>query len=129
MNRLKLRSKLSQTPPRTLAQRFIEESLRHEEHPLIEFVNGPAGRRASIRGGMDVWQMVCTIKSNDGNLDEVEAYHDGRIPRRQIEAAWNYYHAHPDEIDAWIEANDEAFAEGLRNARPENIIRLDEPSS
>jgi hypothetical protein len=35
-------------PPRTLARRYIQEGLRMDEHPLIQFVEGPAGRRARL---------------------------------------------------------------------------------
>src|ERR1051326_7111403 len=34
--------------PRTLAQRYVEEGLRMDEHPLIRFADGPAGRRARL---------------------------------------------------------------------------------
>jgi hypothetical protein len=36
--------------PRTLAQRYVEEGLRMDEHPLIRFADGPAGRRARLVG-------------------------------------------------------------------------------
>jgi hypothetical protein len=32
--------------PRILAQRYVEEGLRMDKHPLIRFADGPAGRRA-----------------------------------------------------------------------------------
>ncbi|HET9125293.1 MAG TPA: hypothetical protein VFN65_10450 [Solirubrobacteraceae bacterium] len=42
-------------PPRTLARRYVEEGLRMDEHPLVRFVDGPAGRRARLVGtGKDV---------------------------------------------------------------------------
>ena len=31
---------------RTLAQRYVEEGLRHDAQPLIQFLDGPSGRRA-----------------------------------------------------------------------------------
>jgi hypothetical protein len=39
-----------------LAERYVEEGLRMDEHPGIGFADGPAGRRAILLGtGLDVW--------------------------------------------------------------------------
>jgi len=40
-------------PPRTLAQRYVEEGLRMDDHPLVRFAEGPAGRRARLCLGGD----------------------------------------------------------------------------
>lgn len=88
-------------PARTLAQRYIEEGLRHEEHPLVHFVDGPAGRRASMLGcGLDVWEIVETVRDNDGSVEGAADYL-GK-PIYLIQAALQYYTVFPDEIDAWI---------------------------
>ncbi len=56
-------------PERTLAQRYVEEGLRHDAHPLIQFLDGPSGRRASLVGrGLDVWEVIATIRDNDGSI-------------------------------------------------------------
>ena len=44
--RLKRRAKRAGTAPRTLAQRYVEEGLRHDDHPLIHFVDGASGHRS-----------------------------------------------------------------------------------
>jgi hypothetical protein len=36
--------------PRTLAQRYVDESLRREDHPLIRFADGPSGRLVPVAG-------------------------------------------------------------------------------
>ena len=42
---------------RALAQRYLEEGLRRDVHPLIQFLDGLSGRRASMVGsGLDVWE-------------------------------------------------------------------------
>src|SRR3954469_584466 len=52
---------------RTLAQRYVEEGLRMDEHPLVRFVDGPAGRRARLVGtGMDVWGGVLVGRGEHG---------------------------------------------------------------
>lgn len=90
--------------PRTLAQRYLEESLRREDHPLIRFVDGPSGRRAALVGrGLDVWQVIETVRDNDNNLEEAAGYLE--VPAGLIQAAIAYYGDYRDEIDAEIALN------------------------
>ena len=100
----------SHLAPRTLAQRYIEEGLRHEAHPAIHFVDGPAGRRASLLGtGLDVWEVIAVVRDNEGNVSEAAAYLER--PVNLVQAAVTYYAAYRDEIDGWIEANERAAEE------------------
>jgi hypothetical protein len=107
-------------PARTLAQRYVEEGLRMDEHPLVRFADGPAGRRARLVGGPDVWELVAVAKGNAGDLAETAAYLE--LPLGLVQAAASYYAAHTDEIDAQIERNRRAAEEahsaflGARNA-------------
>lgn len=90
--------------PRTLAQRYLEESLRREDHPLIRFVDGPSGRRAALVGrGLDVWQAIEAVRDNDNNPEEAAAYL--QAPVGLIQAAIAYYGDYRDEIDAEIAIN------------------------
>jgi uncharacterized protein (DUF433 family) len=94
---------------RTLAQRYVEEGLRHDAHPLIEFLDGPSGRRASlVERGLDVWEVIATIRDNDGS--PVEAAEYLQVPAGLIEAAAAYYGEYRDEIDAEIERNEAKYA-------------------
>src|ERR1700693_4745895 len=43
--------------------RLVDEALRIREHPLITFKDGPAGRRARLVGGPDVWEVIGAIRS------------------------------------------------------------------
>jgi len=103
--RLDARARALGTTRTTLAEQYLDEGLRLVEHPGIVFRDGPAGRRPGIAGGLDVWEIVETIRANKGSLVEAAAYHE--VPRHVIETAARYYAAYPDEIDAWIRANDE----------------------
>jgi uncharacterized protein (DUF433 family) len=97
--------------PRTLAQRYLEESLRHEDHPLIRFADGPSGRRAALVGrGLDVWEVIATVRDNDNDLDEAAAYLT--IPVGLIQAAVAYYGDYRDEIDAEIALNEAEWERG-----------------
>lgn len=97
-------------PPRTLAQRYVEEGLRMDEHPLIRFAEGPAGRRARLVGtGKDVWEVIAAVRDNDADAAETARYLE--IPLGIVQAAITYYGAYTEEIDQWIEANEEEAAE------------------
>jgi hypothetical protein len=98
-------------PERTLAQRYVEEGLRHDAHPLIQFLDGPSGRRASLVGrGLDVWEIVATVRDNDGSVKHAAEYL--QIPAGLVEAAVAYYGEYRSEIDAEIELNEEAYERG-----------------
>lgn len=109
LDRLTDRARERQLPPRTLAQRYVEEGLRMDDHPLIRFVDGPAGRRARVVGMPgDVWEVIAAVLDNDGDVDETVALLE--VPRGLIEAAVTYYGAHRDDIDGWIAANERESA-------------------
>jgi uncharacterized protein (DUF433 family) len=110
LSRLGARARRVHLPPRTLAQRYVEEGLRMDEHPLIRFVDGPAGRRARLLGtGKDVWEVIAVVRDNGGDAEESAAYLE--VPLGLVQAAIAYYGAYIDEIDQHIEANEQETAE------------------
>jgi uncharacterized protein (DUF433 family) len=114
IERLGSRAKRVHMPPRTLAQRYVEEGLRMDEHPLVRFVDGPAGRRARLVGtGKDVWEVIATIRDNDNDLHEAAEYL--RLPLGLVQAAVAYYGAYTSELDELI-ADNERMAEEARAA-------------
>ena len=74
LGRLADRSGRSGLAPRTLAQRYVEEGLRMDDHPLVRFAEGPSGRRARLIGGPDVWEVIAVARDNDGDLRETASY-------------------------------------------------------
>src|SRR5450755_2211807 len=116
VERLGARARRRSIAPRTLAQRYVEEGLRTDEHPLIRFVDGPAGRRARLLGsGLDIWETIAAVRDNDGDARATADYLE--IPLGLVQAAIAYYGAYAGEIDEWIELNarerDEAHAAWL----------------
>jgi uncharacterized protein (DUF433 family) len=102
--RLAVQARRAGLAPRTLAQRYVDESLRREDHPLIRFADGPSGRRAALVGrGLDVWQVIETVRDNDNNAQEAAAYLE--IPVGLVQAAIDYYGDYRDEIDSEIALN------------------------
>jgi uncharacterized protein (DUF433 family) len=110
IKRLGIRARRVHMPPRTLAQRYVEEGLRMDEHPLVRFADGPAGRRARLVGtGKDVWEVIATVRDNNGDLGETAHYL--HMPLGLVQAAVAYYGAYTDEIDQWIDSNEREAAE------------------
>jgi uncharacterized protein (DUF433 family) len=85
-----------------LAERYIEEGIRCDEHPLIYFREGAAGRRPALLGSrLDVADAITTIRQNGGSVEEAASYLE--IPVEQLEAAARYYGEYTEEIDEAIE--------------------------
>jgi uncharacterized protein (DUF433 family) len=77
-----------------------------DEHPLIRFVDGPAGRRAHLLGtGKDVWEIIATLRDNRGDSAASAVYLD--IPLGLVQAALTYYGAFAEEVDEWIQLNEQ----------------------
>lgn len=113
--RLNEGARRARLPERTLAQRYIEEGLRRDAHPLIQFLDGPSGRRAGLVGrGLDVWEVVATVRDNDGAIAEAAGYL--QVPIGLVEAAVAYYGEYRDEIDAEIEFNEAEYERGCAAA-------------
>ncbi len=91
-------------------RQVIDEWTRLQEHPGIRFVDGPAGRRAALIGGPDVWEAIAIAKAFDFDRDRiVEAYpwYSGD----RLDAAADYYEAFGREIEAALERNERAAAD------------------
>jgi uncharacterized protein (DUF433 family) len=88
-----------------LAERYVEEGLRMDEHPGVAFADGPAGRRAILAGtGLDVWEVADTIRQNRGSVDAAARYLE--LPVGAVRTAVRYYAAFQAEIDDLIARRD-----------------------
>jgi len=98
---LKRRAKESGRSQTDLAERYLEEGLRMDEHPIVVFRDGAAGRRPGLAGSrLDVWQVIETVKQNS-SVEEAAAYLE--LPPEQVQACLRYYAAYQSEIDDWSE--------------------------
>lgn len=101
-----------------VAERLIDEGLRTEQFPGIIFRSGPAGRRAGIAAGPDVWEVVRDLKraAAEGAKDPIEAVTIVTgLDRSKVDLAAAYYAAFPDDVDKRIRTEEEAV-ERLRRA-------------
>jgi hypothetical protein len=105
------------------AARYVDEGLRMDEHPGILFRDGPAGRRATVVGGPDVWEIVRAVKAarsaepglSDPDLLAMLEQNTG-VPRRMISTALGYWGAYPDEVNALVEYAERAETEHVAAA-------------
>ena len=90
-----------------LAEELIDEGLRLRRHPLIIFRDGPAGRRAALTVGRDVWEVIGGLLHGDVPMaDRVDrAVAEFGLRPQLVEAALAYYAEFTQEVDSWIAAN------------------------
>ncbi|MDG4829351.1 hypothetical protein O7627_08535 [Solwaraspora sp. WMMD1047] len=93
-----------------LAQRLVDEGLRMADHPGILFKDGPTGRRAALAYGPDVWEIIKFLREIDerGPAALSAAAEVLAIDVNRVAAAVSYYGDYREEIDAEIEAADDA---------------------
>lgn len=105
--RLKAEAEASARSASALAEELIDEGLRMRRHPFVVFRAGPAGRRAGLVGGPDVWEVVAGVVGGDvAPAKRVQRAVDLFALRpEQVEAALGYYAEFTEEIDAQITAN------------------------
>jgi uncharacterized protein (DUF433 family) len=116
LQRLDQRARQTGLTRTALVERYVDEGLRQDHHPGIVFVDEPAGRRARVAGtGLDVWEVVETVRDNDGSIAEAAAYLT--VPERMVSDAMRYYADFPYEIDAWSADNARYWEEEQLRAR------------
>lgn len=93
-----------------LAQRLVDEGLRQAEHPGLVFKDGPAGRRAALALGPDVWEVIRVLQEVDerGEAAVEAAAELLALAPSLVRVAMRYYAAHPAEVDAEISAAQDA---------------------
>lgn len=98
--------------------RLVDEALRSREHPLITFKDGPAGRRARLVGGPDVWEVIGAVHSVRaaepalaGDEVLVVVAETSGVPVPFLRAALAYWGDYPEEVDAFL---DQARAEAAQ---------------
>ena len=103
--RLRVRARAAGETLSDRLRRYAEEGARRDEHPRITFRDGPAGRRAGLLGGPDVWEVVMWLTDlRPSETDPVDALvRETNLTRAMIEAAVRYQAAYPDEVAARIE--------------------------
>lgn len=97
-------------PKTKVAERYLEEGVRMAQHPGVVFRDGRGGRRAALAGHrLDVWQVVETMLSENGDIEAAAEYLE--ISPGLASSAVDYYGQHKEEVDRWIASNAAIAAE------------------
>jgi hypothetical protein len=104
LHALRERSTQSGEPIVRLAQRYIGEGMQLDRHPGIVFRDGPAGRRAVVVGGPDVWEVIAAARNAPERGEELLRALAERIgvSVEKIRIAVRYYAEYPEEVDRFI---------------------------
>lgn len=125
LDRLEVESRSARTSITQLANSLLDEGLKTRRFPGVVYRAGPAGRRAALVGGPDVWEVVRDLAGAPGRgMDRVEilATETG-LPVASVLLAADFYAAFPEEVDALIEANERAAEEvRLQAGRRERLL-------
>jgi hypothetical protein len=109
---LERRAREAGVPAAALYERFLDEGLRQEDHPLVAFRDGAGGRRATLAGTrVTIAQVVDTLLATDGagDVERIRATAEYlAIPVPYVQASVRYYAMFKDEVDAWRQRSTEA---------------------
>jgi hypothetical protein len=107
MARLEVGARRRGEPRARTAERLIEEGLRMEDHPGVVFRDGPAGRRAALTGGPDVWEVIETLRGTglEGERAIAATAAWGELAVAQVRVAVRYYGEFREEVDERIALN------------------------
>jgi uncharacterized protein (DUF433 family) len=83
--------------------RLIEEGIRQNRFPYIEFRSFNGERHACIKGALQVWQAIMVAKGYEMNAEKAASHLC--LKPEQVQAAISYYQSYPAEIDQALEEN------------------------
>jgi hypothetical protein len=97
-----------------LVSGLLDEGLKTRRFPGIVYRDGPAGRRAGLVGGPDVWEVVRAVRGSGGDGERLRELSDELgIALARLALAIDFYVAFPEEVDERMAA-DERAAAGVR---------------
>lgn len=87
-------------------RRVAQEWWALQRFPRLEFRDGVTGRRAGIRGGPDVWEVVQVAREVDDDLEALEDHFGGYLGREALAQAVEYGKRFPEPIEEMIRENE-----------------------
>ena len=113
LERLDAEASRNGTSTTALVTALLGEGLKTRRFPGIVYRDGPAGRRAGLVHGPDVWEVIRAIRdaSGEGDARLAEVAEASNLTAGQIRLAVDFYTAYPDEVDVRIAADEQAASE------------------
>jgi hypothetical protein len=113
LERLDVEASSTGTSSTALVASLLDEGLKIRRFPGIIYRNGPAGRRAALANGPDVWEVVRVVGGASGMGEQKlrRAAMDSGLTSAQVQLAVDFYTAYPEEVDARITADEKAAEE------------------
>ena len=96
--------------PSEALRRVAEEWWAMREFPAIEFREGVTGRRAGLRSGPDVWEVILVWRDYDPDRERLYEHFGEHVPREHLDQALAYYERFREEIDRRIAENERVAA-------------------
>jgi hypothetical protein len=92
--------------PSTGLRRVAEEWWATQQFPDIVFYDGVSGRRARLREGPDVWEVIAVWRDYAPDRDAFYGHFEPYLERSVLDQALGYAERFGDEIDAAIAHNE-----------------------
>ena len=91
----------------------LDEGLKVRRFPGIVYRDGPAGRRAGLVSGPDVWELIRAVRAAKGKGSQRirQVAEERGLTIAEVSRAVDFYTAFPDEVDLRIAADEEAARE------------------
>ncbi len=87
-------------------RRVVEEWWTSQRFPAIEFRDGVSGRRAALREGPDVWEVMMVARDYGNDVERLTAHFGGHVSLEALKQALAYAERFPEEISGWIAENE-----------------------
>ena len=110
LDRLEQEGRAHEVSVSALVTSMLDEGLKTRRFPGIVFRGGPAGRRAGLVGGPDVWEIVRDLRHTPGTgMRRVSTLaSEIGIPPERVRLAADFYATYPDEVDRLIDLDEQA---------------------
>ena len=86
-------------------RQVVEEWWTLQRFPLLEFRDGVSGRRAGLRSGPDVWEIIMVARDYGNDLAAVAEHFGGLLGDGALEQALAYGERFPGRIEERIAEN------------------------
>jgi hypothetical protein len=110
LERLDSEANATGTSATALVTTLLDEGLKIRRFPGVVYRSGPAGRRAALADGPDVWEIVRAVRSTPGKGGQRlrRVADEAGLRLDQLRLAVDFYAAYPEEVDARIAADEDA---------------------